>query len=216
MDQTGLNLVIGQSVRVDRGGPEARIGKLVAVKKDHVVVYHEEEGMLYYKSDHIKSLSLDSRENPEDLLMENPDETPLVLPKYIDAEDFLSVMKNMKYRWVQVNRGGPEKIEGVLVDANDAEVTLVVGNEVIRVMTFHIRNISYGIKKKEQENKNSEENENNQEKDNQNKEKDKDHSKEKDDRKEKSDHKEKDNHKEKEQHKEKGERKEKGNHSKHK
>lgn len=53
MDQASLNLLIGQSVRVDRGGPEARIGKLMAVKKDHVVVYHEEEGMLYYKSDHI-------------------------------------------------------------------------------------------------------------------------------------------------------------------
>lgn len=158
-----------------------------------------------------KSLSLDSRENPEDLLMENPDETPVVLPAYIDAEDFVSVMQNMKYRWVQINRGGPEKVEGVLVDANETEVTLVVGNEVVRVMPFHIRNISYGIKKKEQEkeqekeqgNKQSEGKESNNEKDGQ-----KDKDKDKDSDKKNSEHKEK----EKGDHKEKGDRKEKGNH----
>jgi len=151
MVKSNLDLMIGRAIRVDRGGPESRMGKLLAVKDDHIIVYIEDEGMLYYKIDHIKSISLDTKDFSDVVAQPNDaDQTPP--PKYIDVDDFVSVLQNMKYHWVQVNRGGPEKVEGVLVEADPDQVTLISNNEIIQILPFHIRNISYGLKKKENDN----------------------------------------------------------------
>ncbi|MDR7314667.1 hypothetical protein [Brevibacillus nitrificans] len=150
MDKASLDLLLGRSIRVDRGGPESRLGKLVAAKNDHFVVQSENEGMLYYRTDHIKSLTLDTRDFVE---TEDPNTVQPPLPKYIDATDFSTIVNEMLYHWVQINRGGPEKIEGVLVEATDTHVTVIAGNEVIKVLSFHIRNISYGLKKNNEQEK---------------------------------------------------------------
>ena len=34
------------------------------------------------------------------------------------AEDFETLLQDFKYRWVKINRGGPEKIEGILQDVS--------------------------------------------------------------------------------------------------
>lgn len=150
MDKASLATMLGKTVRVDRGGPESRMGKLLSAKDDHFVVYIENEGMLYYKIDHIKSFSVDTRDVTD--LVEAPQEEQEALPKYLDAPDFNAVLLSLKFRWVQVNRGGPEKIEGVLVDATDDKISLVKGEEIIQVVPFHIRSISYGIKQGNSEN----------------------------------------------------------------
>jgi spore coat protein B len=170
MEKASLDLLIGRSVRVDRGGPESRMGKLLAVKNDHVVVYIENEGMLYYKIDHIKSLSLDTRDVSDLVPVTVTNElNPVVLPSYIEAEDFATIMKTMQNRWVQINRGGPEKIEGVLVEATDELGTIIAGNEIIQVLYFHIRNISYGLKNNNQQSNDNNNNNNNNEKQSSNK-----------------------------------------------
>ncbi|NOU98148.1 spore coat protein [Paenibacillus sp. LMG 31456] len=151
MDKESLSLLIGRTVRINRGGPESKKGKLFSAKDDHIVVEIENEGMLYYKMDHIKSLTLDARD-VSDITEVAPIEEQPVLPKYIDVENFYSVMENMKYRWVQINRGGPEKTEGVLVDTTVDQISMVVGNEVVHILPFHVRNVSYGVKKNDQDN----------------------------------------------------------------
>jgi len=163
MDKASLDLLLGRSIRVDRGGPESRLGKLIAAKDDHFVVYSENDGMLYYRTDHIKSLTLDTR----DFVVETADPNAVqpLLPKYIDVNNFTSIVNEMLYHWVQINRGGPEKIEGVLVEATGTHVTVIAGNEVIKVLSFHIRNISYGMKKNNEQEKDK----NNQDKNNQDK-----------------------------------------------
>lgn len=167
MNKTSLDSLVGRSIRVDRGGPESRMGKLLAVKDDHFVVYSENEGMIYYKTDHIKSLSLDTRDFSD--VVEDPNAEQQNIPKYIDLDDFTSVLKNMQFHWVQINRGGPEKIEGVLIDATDTAVTVIVGTEVIKVLPFHIRSISYGLKKKNEQEKDKNDKDNkNENKDNNN------------------------------------------------
>ncbi|MED1793234.1 hypothetical protein P4V54_11155 [Brevibacillus nitrificans] len=175
MDKASLDLLLGRSIRVDRGGPESRLGKLIAAKDDHFVVYSENDGMLYYRTDHIKSLTLDTR----DFVIETADPNAVQppLPKYIDVNDFTSIVNEMLYHWVQINRGGPEKIEGVLVEATDSHVTVIAGNEVIKVLSFHIRNISYGLKKnndqEKDKNNNQDKNSNKNEDKNSNKNEDK-------------------------------------------
>lgn len=154
MEKASMDSFIGRSVRIDRGGHESRIGKLIDVKDDHFVVHIENEGMIYYKNDHVKSLTLDTRETND--YYEDPEATsqqPALL--YIDADNFTSLLQSMQYYSVQINRGGPEKIEGVIVDATDSEVTMIVGNELIKLLPFHIRNISYSSKNNNEQNNNN-------------------------------------------------------------
>lgn len=146
-------------IQVDRGGPESRCGRLLAVKSDHLVLHCEDEGIIYYQTHHIKSLSLNTKDYS--------DEEEFEVPKFLDVENFNSVLQNMKERWVKINRGGPENIEGVLTDVWDDSFFVVVNNEVIRIFTFHVRNISYVMEK----------NNNEEEKDKQNKEDHKDENK---------------------------------------
>ncbi|TDF97675.1 spore coat protein [Paenibacillus piri] len=157
MDIESLSLLVGRTVRIDRGGPESKTGKLLSAKVDHLVLSTENEGTLYYQMAHIKSLTLDARDVsdltdvPPPVTEEEP--TPII-PRFIDVEQFNAVMENMVYRWVQINRGGPEKIEGVLIEASSDEVKMVVGNEVIHILPFHVRNVSFGLAKKNDQNKN--------------------------------------------------------------
>lgn len=48
----------GSRIRIDRGGPESRDGKLLDVFSDYLVLETEKEGVIYYKTHHIKSVSL--------------------------------------------------------------------------------------------------------------------------------------------------------------
>ncbi|MGG1660750.1 hypothetical protein [Brevibacillus sp. NRS-1366] len=160
MEKTSMDSFIGRSVRIDRGGPESRSGKLIDVKDDHFVVYIENEGMIYYKNDHVKSLTLDTRETSE--YYEDPETSQQPTLLYIDAENFTSLLQSMQFQSVQINRGGPEKIEGVMVDATDSEVTMIVGNELIKLLPFHIRNISYSAKNNNEQDNNNNSNSNNQ------------------------------------------------------
>ncbi len=155
MDKASMESLVGRSVRVDRGGPESRSGKLLSVQQDYFVLYCENEGIVYYKKDHVKSLSLDSREVSDVIEAPAEGEAPPPVLQYFEADSFTSVLQSMHLYSVQINRGGPEKIEGVIVDATDDEVTLIVGKEVVKILPFHIRNISYSAKNNSNEQNNS-------------------------------------------------------------
>jgi spore coat protein B len=160
MDKASMDSLVGRSVRVDRGGPESRTGKLLSVQNDYFVLYSENEGIVYYKKDHVKSLTLDSRE-VSDVYESNEGEQQQPVLQYFEADSFTSVLQSMYLYSVQINRGGPEKIEGVIVDASDDEVTLVVDKEVVKILPFHIRNISYSLKNDNNEQNNNSNNNNN-------------------------------------------------------
>jgi spore coat protein B len=48
---------IGKVIRVDRGGPESRIGMLLDASEDHLCLLTEEDGVVYYNTKHIKSFT---------------------------------------------------------------------------------------------------------------------------------------------------------------
>lgn len=138
MNQELLSTLVGKTVKVDRGGPESRIGKLMDVGEDFFTILTEEDGIVIYSTHHIKSLTQNSRnELPFDL--EIPEGFEI-----ITGPSFKSVLDSLKYYWVKINRGGKESVEGVLESATDDYLTLIVGEEVIRIAMFHIRNVSYG------------------------------------------------------------------------
>ncbi|MCM2532193.1 hypothetical protein NDK43_06995 [Neobacillus pocheonensis] len=115
---------------------ESRVGKLLDVYNDHLVLLTEEDGVVYYNTDHIKSVT----ENTKDQL-----ELNIVIPKdfeYKKADNIPSLLEILKFQWVKINRGGPEKIEGVLCDINNNMVSLINKEEIVHISLFHLRNIS--------------------------------------------------------------------------
>lgn len=144
--------LLNKVVRVDRGGPESRVGKVFSAQSDYFALLTEEDGIVFYKYQHIKSITQDSR-NGMKLNVEVPEDYP-----FASFMDFRSVLNELRHKWVKINRGGPESVEGVLEEVFDDFITIVKNEEVIRVAMFHIRNVSYGAKPEKKPEKQDEEN----------------------------------------------------------
>ncbi|MCM2531940.1 hypothetical protein NDK43_05475 [Neobacillus pocheonensis] len=127
---------LGKVIKIDRGGPESRVGKLLDVYNDYLVLLTEEDGVVYYNTHHIKSVIENTKE---------PFEFNIVIPEgfeYKKADNILSLLEILKFQWVKINRGGPEKIEGILCDVNNDMVSLINKEEIVQISMFHLRNIS--------------------------------------------------------------------------
>ncbi|MCM2531959.1 hypothetical protein NDK43_05575 [Neobacillus pocheonensis] len=130
---------VGKVIKIDRGGPESRLGLLMDVNDDHIVLLTEVDGIVYYSTQHIKSVTEYTKE-PMQLNIEVHKDL-----NYKTAVNFKELLDSLKFQWVRINRGGPEKMEGILTDVNDHCVTLVSKEEVVRHSLFHLRNVSYGL-----------------------------------------------------------------------
>lgn len=161
MNKKMLLSLVDKVIKVDRGGPEWRVGLLLSAEDDYFTLLTENDGIIYYSTQHIKSLTNHSK---------NQTEFNLEIPKdfeYIQADDFKGILNCLTLQWVKINRGGPETLEGVLDSVTDDYAIIVANEEIIRVALFHIRNISYGVKiektKKDKDKSGKEENKNNKE-----------------------------------------------------
>ncbi|MBU8804852.1 spore coat protein CotH [Bacillus subtilis] len=137
--------LINQSVQFNQGGPESKKGRLVWLGDDYAALNTNEDGVVYFNIHHIKSIS----KHEPDLKIE--EQTPVGV---LEADDLSEVFKSLTHKWVSINRGGPEAIEGILVDNADGHYTIVKNQEVLRIYPFHIKSISLGPKgsyKKEDE-----------------------------------------------------------------
>lgn len=145
MNKNLLLSLMNKVVRVDRGGPESRIGKLMAAEDDHFVMLTEKDGIIYYKMQHVKSVTINSRDGME-FNVEDP-----AADSYALASDFKTIVDSLRYQWVKVNRGGPEMIEGIMNEVTDDYITIFAKDEVIRLAMFHVRNISLGTTSKKED-----------------------------------------------------------------
>ncbi|EJR56275.1 hypothetical protein IIO_05368 [Bacillus cereus VD115] len=129
-----LKDLIGSYVRVNRGGPESQKGTIVSLGADYFGLENEKGENHYYQLRHLKSITKNTKDGgigdfgwaEEDI-----------------AEDFESLLQSFKYRWVKINRGGPEKIEGILQDASSDYVTLIIKEEVVLIALSHIKSVNY-------------------------------------------------------------------------
>lgn len=147
-NSNGLKRLVEKTVYINRGGPESRKGWLVAVKDDHLVLLAEER-YLYYLTKNIKSVSVDSIEPAPAVA---PFKEKLV---FLDAENFIDVLKKMSARRIQINQGGPECVDGVLGRLFENHLDLIEGHEVIKVALPHIKSVSFNSGKTD-ENSNKE------------------------------------------------------------
>lgn len=153
MNRELLQSLLNQVVKVDRGGPESRVGKVLSAQSDYFALLTDEDGVVFYKLQHVKSITQDSKNE-----MKIKAEVPKDFKKFESFLDFRAVLNELRHKWIKINRGGPESVEGVLEEVFDDYITIVLNNEVIRVAMFHIRNVSYGKKpEKKSEKQNGEE-----------------------------------------------------------
>ncbi|MFC4777001.1 hypothetical protein ACFO9Q_09415 [Paenibacillus sp. GCM10023252] len=125
-----LNRLVGKNVKINRGGPESLQGKLLAVESDYLVL-STKEGIVYITTSHVKSITeLDNNKSGG------------FTPDYIVASNFKGVLRALNQKFVQINWGGPEKVEGFLAEVgNDAVLLVVGGKEVAQIQIMHIKTI---------------------------------------------------------------------------
>ncbi|MCM3116494.1 hypothetical protein M3610_14420 [Neobacillus sp. MER 74] len=140
MDRDIMKKFIGKVIKINRGGPESKIGMLMDTGDDHITILTEVDGIVYYKTNHIKSFTDNIKESmsfdidlPENLT-------------FIKGANLQELLGSMKYKWIKINRGGPETIEGVLANADNDSIFLINGQELVRLSMNHIKSISYGLK----------------------------------------------------------------------
>lgn len=155
--------LLNETVQINQGGPESKYGVLLSANEDFIGIYTQDDGVVYYNVRHIKSVcKYPNNQNKRNDKTQNQVETTTVYPSLVEASDFRDIFKHMEHNWVSINRGGPEAMEGILVENSGGHYTLVSDQEVLRVHPYHIKSISIGPKgSMNQQNQNNNQNETN-------------------------------------------------------
>ncbi|PFH74962.1 spore coat protein [Bacillus cereus] len=133
--------LVGENVKVNLRGPESRVGVLLLLGKDYLTLQLPHGELVHYQLKHVKSLVRKVKEAQGEYGS----------CFYADEDTFLDVLNDLKYKWIKINRGGPECVEGLLSDIHDGSITLVNGDEVIYVINSHIKSVSQVVKSKKNE-----------------------------------------------------------------
>ncbi|RAR44168.1 hypothetical protein [Paenibacillus sp. MDMC362] len=128
----GFGNLVGRKVKINRGGPDSIEGLLLDAQSDYLIAVAD-GGFVYVKDDHVKSITDTGKSGGARESIVNP----------ITAYNFVGVMQALRYRLVKINRGGPEKLEGIIVDVNQNYLILTVkGQEVVHIPVSHIKSIT--------------------------------------------------------------------------
>jgi len=145
-----LNLarqLVGYNVKINRGGPDMVEGLLLAVNGEVLVVLSGNT-VIYVNGIHVKSVTQISQGRTGGRTegrtgrtgrtgMGGRSGTGIIM-----ANTFAGVLRAMHQKFIQINRGGPEKLEGFLADTNNDFILLIVGREYVRIPIYHIRTVN--------------------------------------------------------------------------
>ncbi|MGG0151287.1 spore coat protein [Bacillus mycoides] len=135
--------LVGENVKVNLRGPESRVGVLLSLGKDYLTLQLPHGEVVYYQLKHVKSLVKKVKETKCDDYYGSC--------FYSDEDTFFDVLKDLKYKWIKINRGGPECVEGLLSEVHEECITLVNCDEVIYIINYHIKSVSQIVKCKKNE-----------------------------------------------------------------
>ena len=125
--------LLGKQVKINTKGPEATLGILLYVAKDHLMLQTEKE-VIYYNLDHVKSATVD-----QDYVPETSGEKSF---NPIKKRSIREVLAALRHKWITINRGGPEHLEGILVSTENDHILLVKQNELVCITLSHIKSFS--------------------------------------------------------------------------
>ena len=170
-----IEQLVEKTVQINQGGPESKYGLLVGVSGDFLILYTEDDGLVYVNSQHVKSISEYTQNNQNNQNNQNGNvnnqQQEVQIPEWVIEDTFQDVFKHLSHQWVSINRGGPEAMEGVLVENVGGHYTLVNNQEIMRIHPYHIKSISSGPKgylKQNNQNNNQDNSQNDNQNNNQN------------------------------------------------
>jgi spore coat protein B len=150
----------GKYVQINQGGPESKKGQVLGVVEDFIVLFTEDDGVVYFNVQHIKSIAEYNQNNQnQNQNNGNAQMTQTVVPEFEQVSSFHELFGRMAHKWIAINRGGPEAMEGILVENAGGHYTLINNQEVMRINPYHIKSISSGPKGAlKQQNQNNQQN----------------------------------------------------------
>ena len=159
---TTLSLMKNKYVQVNQGGPEKKAGQLLDVlgsfESAYIVLLTEDDGVIYINTEHVKSVS-EYQNNNGDQTSQSANELLVSQePEYMKSKSFNDLFAHLSHKWVSINNGGPEAVEGVLVQSRNGTFTLVQNNQVLRLQPRHVKTICVGAKGAFKQNDNNQNN----------------------------------------------------------
>ncbi|MFJ7681495.1 hypothetical protein, partial [Peribacillus butanolivorans] len=126
-----LEALKGKFVKVFKGGPDSREGKLLEVKDDYIVLQTEDNQFVYYASQYLKIVIGKAKKSDVGVF---PVDEARVFPN-----TFLEVLETLVASTIKVNGGGPESKIGQVLDAK--EEFLVLSTEKDGLVVFPYSNV---------------------------------------------------------------------------
>ncbi|WP_248929159.1 hypothetical protein [Paenibacillus hamazuiensis] len=120
---------IGRGIRVNRSGPDSIEGKLLYVHHDYLVM-QTNQGVVYVNGRHVKSFS-----------EANASGSYSGSARYVRAYNFNDLFLRLRHQHVCIN-GGPEKVEGFILEAMDDNIVVLVNKQMVRIPVFHIKHVT--------------------------------------------------------------------------
>ena len=127
----------GKEVLINKGSPHAHRGKLLRVEEDYVVIQARDGREIFYQTEHMKSISMDTYSEPM-----TPSATGTPVSQADDAQNFDEVLHRLRYYGVDINQGSPEAQQGILMRVFEDSVLVIAQHHLIQVMKRHIVTIS--------------------------------------------------------------------------
>lgn len=128
--------LVGYRVKVNRGGPDMVEGTLLAIPSDYLVL-NTNDGIIYVNGAHVKSITEISKSGGA-----GSRSSSRGARSFISASSFNSLLSRLRHQFIQINRGGPEKIDGFLAEITSGFLLVVVNRELVRIPLFHIKTVN--------------------------------------------------------------------------
>lgn len=128
----GLLQTLGSGfVQVNGGGPASKVGRIINVTAEYIVLSTKKDGLVLFPIALIKSVAL-----VEVSFNSKWPDFPIV-----PFETLNGALTQLVYFWISVSAGGPEKVEGVLIQVASEYIVLVNKDEIFYITTDQIQSI---------------------------------------------------------------------------
>ncbi|GEN32657.1 hypothetical protein [Aneurinibacillus danicus] len=131
-----LHYWIGNVIWINKLDEGPAHGRLLDVKEDYVVIENNEGEHIYYKSEQVRSITINVKDTPHPNQKQRGTHTP-----YINEPKFKELIKRLAHRYVRINCG-EEDIRGIMAGIRQDDMLLVHEHEVIILFANGIHHIS--------------------------------------------------------------------------
>jgi spore coat protein B len=124
---SSLSPLQGKMVRLEFDGSEAKRGRLLSAKGDCLVLQTKKQEVVYVNRRLLKGMA-------EETLEQSFFSFDGHHPHYLHTDSFDALLQRLKYNWVRINRGGPNRFSGMLIQCFGDHIVLVDEEEQVRTI----------------------------------------------------------------------------------